>query len=138
MLDALKALFKLEDNEAVYWDDLNRAEEGVWVNLLTAEVVEKPVPGGVFYKRLPTSASHQMLFFTRIYKGSPGYHSHRHPDCNERCTSVLGEFIVNDNPSPKKTANFFRNTAHTVKCCDENELPYVDIMVEFTKLKLLK
>lgn len=135
MIQALKNIFKLDDEEKVYWKDLQRANEGDWVDLETGDVVEKPFSGGVFFKRMPTSISNQMMFITRIYKNSKGYHTHLHPDALERCMAMFGTFTVDGNNTPKTFASFFRNTKHSVHCSQDIEEDYCDIMVEFVYMK---
>lgn len=132
MRSKLMKIFSLEDYELVAWSALEMAEEKIWYNLDTSEVVEnidKAV--GVFYKKIATKAPNQLIFITRISPGF-GYHKHIH-DCKETCTALRGSFKVNDSyvVAEGNNVTFHKETLHKVFY---NEGPeYCEILVEFNK-----
>ena len=131
---ALEQMFNLKDKEIVTWEKLSTATPLVWTNLTTSIEYssEEPMPQeGVYYKLFPTKVSNQLMFITRIYKGS-GYHLHSH-DCKETSTVINGTCIVNDREIMRQNDSivFHKNTVHKVYHIGDAE--YFELLVEFNK-----
>ena len=137
MIDMLQRLFNLEKGEKVTYEQLETAEFGVWYSL-RKDIKKKDISSettGVWFKRYLTKASGQLMFITRIFKGS-GWHYHYH-DCKETITSMNGRYVINDKRIAEngEVVTFFSNTLHKVDYLDSDNDKYLEILVEFTKIK---
>ena len=130
---ALYKMFRLEDKEVVKWETLELATPLVWTKLTTnVEYLNENLPkDGVYFKRLPTKVSNQLIFITRIYKGF-GYHHHTH-DCKETSTVLRGSCIVNDSTvlNEDEYIVFHKGALHKVYHHGKEE--YMELFVEFNK-----
>lgn len=135
MINKLKSLFNLDEDELVKYDDLGKVTPGVWINLLNDQhvVEDAELYPSTWYKRYNTKVSGQEIFITRIYTGH-GYHYHSH-DCKETITCINGSVIVNDKKVVRQNENetFYTKTRHKVFFHDSLNGEYVDLLVEFLK-----
>ena len=135
MINNLKRLFKLNNGEIVKYIDLANVEVGKWHSLYTpmTENQENKLKKDVWYKRFDTKKSGQLIFITRIFKGS-GYHYHSH-DCKETITPINGNVIINDKRvlNNNETYTFFANTKHKVAYQASDNDEYLDVFVEFNR-----
>lgn len=129
MLDRIAQIFQLKHKEVVLWDDLFNAPFAVWIDLFSNEKAKED--SKVKYLKIHSKAKGQMLFRTKIEKGS-GYHYHSH-DCKETITVLSGQVLVNDSTVYKENeqATFYAKTLHKVTANEDTEL-----LVEFTKTRL--